>query len=369
MKTLAVLFGGQSTEHEISDLSACFVAENLDETKYELMMIGITKDGRWFWDTGPVDAIRCHTWQDDAENLVPCVVSPCSAHHGLLLLDKAAGTFAVRRVDVVFPVLHGKNGEDGTVQGLLTLAGIPYVGCDTYASAVCMNKIATKRLCAGLGISMAASVELTAGPDFDMNAAVCAAEEKLGYPVFVKPANAGSSVGITKARSRAELIAGIEKAFENDREVCKYIAERNCAVKYKVVMQDERESGLREILYLGHTVGRAIETVSDYRLLHGEAVSIGLVAQARLGEKLGFISHENVLRVESLLQRAGLPTAIPEYIDRVALIKKLYTDKKVRDGKLRFVFQHEIGEMEQFGENQYGKEIAESEIAQVIGEM
>lgn len=219
MKTLAVLFGGQSTEHEISDLSACFVAENLDETKYELMMIGITKDGRWFWYTGPVDAIRCHTWQDDAENLVPCVVSPCSAHHGLLLLDKAAGTFAVRRVDVVFPVLHGKNGEDGTVQGLLTLAGIPYVGCDTYASAVCMNKIATKRLCAGLGISMAASVELTAGPDFDMNAAVCAAEEKLGYPVFVKPANAGSSVGITKARSRAELIAGIEKAFENDRLV------------------------------------------------------------------------------------------------------------------------------------------------------
>lgn len=165
------------------------------------------------------------------------------------------------------------------------------------------------------------------------------------------------------------LEKNIEKVFENDRNVCEYIAERNCAVKYKVVMQDERESGLREILNLGHTVGRAIETVSDYRLLHGEAVSIGIAAQARLGEKLGFISHENVSRVESLLQRAGLPTAIPEYIDRTALVKKLYTDKKVRDGKLRFVFQHEIGEMEQFGENQYGKEIAENEIAEIIKEM
>ena len=177
MKTLAVLFGGQSTEHEISNLSACFAAENTDKTKYELLMVGITKDGKWFLYTGPLDAVRSHTWQDDDAHLVPCILSPCSAHHGLLLLDKAAGTFAVRRVDVVFPVLHGKNGEDGTVQGLLTLAGIPYVGCDTYASAVCMNKIATKRLCAGLGVSMAASVELAAGPDFDMNAAVCAAEE------------------------------------------------------------------------------------------------------------------------------------------------------------------------------------------------
>lgn len=219
MKTLAVLFGGQSTEHEISNLSACFAAENTDKTKYELLMVGITKDGKWFLYTGPLDAVRSHTWQDDDAHLVPCILSPCSAHHGLLLLDKAAGTFAVRRVDVVFPVLHGKNGEDGTVQGLLTLAGIPYVGCDTYASAVCMNKIATKRLCAGLGVSMAASVELAAGPDFDMNAAVCAAEEKLGYPVFVKPANAGSSVGITKARDRAGLIAGIEKAFAHDRYV------------------------------------------------------------------------------------------------------------------------------------------------------
>lgn len=162
------------------------------------------------------------------------------------------------------------------------------------------------------------------------------------------------------------LEKNIEKVLKCDKEACEYIAKRNCEVKYKVVMQDELESGLREVLNLGHTVGRAIETVSDYKLLHGEALSIGMAAQVKLGEKLGFISQENAERVISLYARAGLPVEIPNYIDKKALVKKLYTDKKVRDGKLRFVFQKEIGEMMCFGENQYGKEIAESQIAEII---
>ena len=158
----------------------------------------------------------------------------------------------------------------------------------------------------------------------------------------------------------------VEKIFEGDAAACEYIAEHNCAVKYNVVMQDERESGLREVLNLGHTVGRAVETVSDYRLSHGEAVSIGTVAQARLGEKYGFISAEDRARVEKLLEKAQLPVRIPDYIDKAALVKKLYTDKKVRDGKLRFVFQKGIGEVVQFGENNFAKEIAEDEIAAII---
>lgn len=165
------------------------------------------------------------------------------------------------------------------------------------------------------------------------------------------------------------LEKNVDKIFENNTEACEYIAERNCAVKYKVVMKDERESGLREVLNLGHTVGRAVETVSDYKLYHGEAVAIGLVAQARLGEKYGFISRENVKRVENLISKAKLPVAIPEYIDKKALVKKLYTDKKVRDGKLRFVFQKEIGNMMCFGENQYGKEVPENDIAEIIEKM
>ncbi|MBE6880787.1 MAG: 3-dehydroquinate synthase [Ruminococcaceae bacterium] len=165
------------------------------------------------------------------------------------------------------------------------------------------------------------------------------------------------------------LEENIEKVMALDVPSCEYIAEHNCAVKYKVVMKDEKESGLREVLNLGHTVGRAIETVSGYELLHGEALAIGMIAQAKLGEKLGFISSDNVKRVTELYKRANLPTSIPDYIDKTALVKKLYTDKKVRDGKLRFVFQKEIGEMMCFGDNSYGKEITEEEIAEIIKEM
>ncbi|MBR1750233.1 MAG: 3-dehydroquinate synthase [Ruminococcus sp.] len=161
----------------------------------------------------------------------------------------------------------------------------------------------------------------------------------------------------------------IEKVFDCDREVCEYISQRNCAVKYKVVMQDERESGLREILNLGHTVGRAVETVSDYRLLHGEAVAIGLAAQARLGEQLGFISGDDEARIEKLLERARLPVSIPDYIDKEALADKLYTDKKVRNGRLRFVFEDGIGKMKAFGDNEYGLEISREQIVEILAKM
>ena len=164
------------------------------------------------------------------------------------------------------------------------------------------------------------------------------------------------------------LEANIEKVFACDTEVCEYIAEHNCRVKYDVVMKDERESGLREVLNLGHTVGRAIETLSGYRLLHGEAVGIGMAAQVRLGNRLGFISEEDMQRVIKLYERAELPVTIPDYIDRAALVKKLYTDKKVRNGRLRFVFERGIGEVVHDGEK-YGFEIAEEQIAAVLGEM
>ncbi len=160
-----------------------------------------------------------------------------------------------------------------------------------------------------------------------------------------------------------------DKIFSCDREACEYISRHNCEVKYNVVMQDERESGLREVLNLGHTVGRAIETVSDYRLHHGEAVAIGLTAQALLGQTFGYVSESDVNRLTALLRKAELPTAIPDYIDREALLRKLYTDKKVRDGKLRFVFQKGIGEVVKFGENNFAREISEPEIAAVLEKM
>ncbi len=162
------------------------------------------------------------------------------------------------------------------------------------------------------------------------------------------------------------LEQNIEKVFDFDDEVCSHIAQTNCKIKYNVVMQDELENSLREILNLGHTVGRAIETVSEYKLSHGEAVSIGLCAQARLGEKLGFTTSQDISRLEKLLCRARLPICIPDYIDKDALIKKLYTDKKVRDGKLRFVFQKGTGNVCEFENHTYAMPIAEEQIKEII---
>lgn len=162
------------------------------------------------------------------------------------------------------------------------------------------------------------------------------------------------------------LEAHMEEIFSGETAPCEYIAEKNCNIKYQVVMKDERESGLREILNLGHTVGRAIETVSTYQLLHGEAVSIGLVAQARLSEKMGYMSGEEVERVIALLQKAKLPVEIPDYIEREVLVKKLYTDKKVRDGRLRFVIEKGIGDIVCFGENVFATPVEESVAREII---
>ena len=216
-KTVAILFGGESSEHEVSCVSAANVAENLDTELYDAILVGITKDGKWWIFRGSTDDLRNHVWQDKRALLSPAVISPCKAHHGLLALDGASGSFEIIRVDVVFPVLHGKNGEDGTMQGLLELAGLPYVGCDTYSSAVSMDKAATKTVCADAGIPV---VPFTAAYDTcDVEALIDSVEKKYSYPVFVKPANAGSSVGITKAKSNEELRNGIALAFEHDKKL------------------------------------------------------------------------------------------------------------------------------------------------------
>lgn len=150
---------------------------------------------------------------------------------------------------------------------------------------------------------------------------------------------------------------------------CEYIAENNCRIKYNVVMKDERESGLREILNLGHTVGRAIETVSDYRLLHGEALAIGMAAQVQLSARLGYMSEEEADRVIALYARAGLPVTIPDYIDREELVRKLYTDKKVREGKLRFVLQKGIGNVMEFAPGVFAKPVSEDIARDIIMEL
>lgn len=161
----------------------------------------------------------------------------------------------------------------------------------------------------------------------------------------------------------------MDEIINLEQTACEHIARMNCQIKYHVVMKDEREAGLREILNLGHTVGRAVETVSDYRLLHGEALAIGLAAEVKLANRLGYLSREDGSRVTALLQRANLPVTIPDYIDREELVKKLYTDKKVRDGKLRFVIQKGIGDIAVFGEEVYATPIPESLAREIIMEL
>lgn len=154
-----------------------------------------------------------------------------------------------------------------------------------------------------------------------------------------------------------------------DKTACEHIANQNCKIKYEVVMKDERESGLREVLNLGHTVGRAIETVSDYRLLHGEALAIGIVAEIKLAYKMGYMTAEQRDEVIALLEKANLPISIPEYINREELVKKLYTDKKVKNGQLRFVIQKGIGDVVEFEEGVFATKIEESVAREIILEM
>lgn len=161
----------------------------------------------------------------------------------------------------------------------------------------------------------------------------------------------------------------MDALLQIDKTACEHIANENCRIKYEVVMKDERESGLREVLNLGHTVGRAIETVSDYRLLHGEALSIGMVAEVNLAYKLGYVAEEERERVIALLAKANLPTAIPDYIDREALVKKLYTDKKVKNGQLRFVLQKGIGAVVEFSEGVFATPIEEKVAREIIEQM
>lgn len=184
-----------------------------------------------------------------------------------------------------------------------------------------------------------------------------------GMSETIKHACLGSLDMFEFIEENLEDILGFQKF------ACEYIAESNCRIKYSVVMKDEHEKGLREILNLGHTVGRAIETVSGYRLLHGEAVSIGMAAQALLSARLGYMSEEEEERVNALLSRTGLPTRIPEYIDREALLRKLYTDKKVRDGRLRFVLQKGIGGVVEFSPGVFARPIEEELAREILMEL
>jgi D-alanine--(R)-lactate ligase len=200
---IAVLFGGMSEEHPISVKSAREVAKNLDTEKYEPYWVGITQSGSWVLCDGPEG-----NWEDGA-NSRPAVLSPDRSVHGLLVLGD--GGYETISLDVVLPVLHGKLGEDGAIQGLFELSGVPYVGCDVQSSAVCMDKALAYVVTRGAGIATPDFWIVNTDDDVDTS--------QFGYPVFVKPARSGSSFGVTKVSSEEELAAALETAREYDTKV------------------------------------------------------------------------------------------------------------------------------------------------------
>ena len=216
---LAVIFGGVSSEHDISCLSAASILRNLDREKYEVYPVGITQDGRWYYCPDcTADTVENGEWER-LNGKIPALLPPDRSAHGLVLLRD--GKTETVRLDCVFPVLHGVGGEDGTMQGLLELAGIPYVGCGVAASANSMDKSITKVLVDAAGVRQA-KYYLALRYDFERNAegVVRTAADRLGsFPVFVKPCSQGSSVGVAKANDMLELAAGLTEAFKLDDKV------------------------------------------------------------------------------------------------------------------------------------------------------
>lgn len=250
-KRICVVFGGESPEHAISRKSVTSILNNLDKDKYDIDVIGIMQNGAWYLYTGDYVKIEGGEWENDTENLKKAIISPDGADKAVIVF----GDDGIRKIhpDVIFPVLHGEYGEDGTIQGLFELSHIPYVGMGVPASANGMDKTFSKIVFNSVNIPQADWVVYKAGDDFKEK--VCEIEQKLGYPCFVKPARTGSSVGVGKAHNPEELKAAIENAVKFDTKV---LIEENIdghEVECAVLGNDDPKAS---------TVGEIMPTVEFY---------------------------------------------------------------------------------------------------------
>lgn len=209
---VVVLFGGQSSEHEISRKSAKTVLAHIDSDKYNVYPVGITKEGQWLSYQGDFSQITDPEWMKQS---VKAMLSPDAVEKSLYIFGQE---LIQVQVDVVFPVLHGLFGEDGSIQGLLELAKLPYVGCGVLASAVSMDKLYTKIIVERLGIRQARYIAAYK-EDYNLEAIHDEILKRLKYPVFIKPSNAGSSIGVSKAKDLNELESGLSEAFAHDRKI------------------------------------------------------------------------------------------------------------------------------------------------------
>lgn len=210
---LAIIFGGKSSEYPVSLHSAGSLIHQINKERYDLMFVGISKDGTWYAYDGDIESIEHDTWLNK-EHCKRCVLSCSSDDKGFFVLNN--GSYELVKVDCIFPVLHGKNGEDGTIQGLFELSGIPYVGCGHMSSAVCMDKEMTHIILEHANVPCAPYMCIYEEENLDYHKVFEDAKETLELPIFIKPANAGSSFGIHKMDSFEGFEEAMKDAFYHD---------------------------------------------------------------------------------------------------------------------------------------------------------
>jgi len=211
-KTIAVIFGGKSTEYSVSLESSYAVLSHMDTDQYDIYMIGINQKGEWFHFEGSIDMIQNDTWQQDANHHV--MICPEPTKQSVIEMTQI-GIF-YKHIDAILPIMHGKNGEDGTLQGLIQMSGIPLIGCGVLSSALCMDKQRAHDLVAKEGILVPKSIHLSSQKKYHMKKSDIL---KLQLPLYIKPIRSGSSYGISRIESFENLDEAIMKAFEYDDEV------------------------------------------------------------------------------------------------------------------------------------------------------
>ena len=355
--SVVVLFGGMSSEHEVSRVSAGTFVYNLDRARYEVLTVGITRDGLWLCTEATSAQMADGSWEELPGNM-PCVISPDRADPGMILFTPS-GQVEKLHVDVVIPALHGLWGEDGTVQGLLELAGIPYVGCGVLASAVCMDKAVANALFDAAGIPHTKWLSACRWEiESDLDGVCDGAIAKLGWPIFVKPANAGSSVGISKVSSREELEKAIDLALENDRKVVfeAFVdgQEVECAVIGSdpavatrpgeilagaefYTYDDKYKNGVSQTVIPAHLPEAKLDEVKTYAALAYSALGCEGLARCDFFVEKGtgrvmineintFPGFTSISMYPKLMEHEGLP--VPALIDRLIALALERTEKQ-----------------------------------------
>ncbi|MDE6453300.1 MAG: D-alanine--D-alanine ligase [Muribaculaceae bacterium] len=319
--TIGVFFGGRSTEHEISVISASQAMAAIDTRRFDIVPVYITKDGHWYTGDALLDVAN---YRDTAALLAQCTEVYMRPIYGDYTLYRAKprlfGSDRLATLDVVIPVLHGSNGEDGTFEGLLETIGIPYAGCGTLASANGMDKITMKMILQAGGVPVVPYVWFTDRQwDAQRDATVAEVENTLGYPVIVKPANLGSSVGIGRAADRAQLLERVADAQRySSRIIVEHMVDElqeiNCSVlgdcdQYETsVLEEPIKSG--EILsytdkYMGGTKGKAGMQAAQKRIPADLPADVTERIRFLAGETFRVLSCHGVSRVDMIIDRSN----------------------------------------------------------------